>query len=59
MVILANISICEYDFPKQNSVKNEQTGSKMKLRTLDALMRVNLCGNFVKLWIGQTSFINI
>jgi hypothetical protein len=44
---LASIAICEHGFPKKSWVKSD-CGSRLKLETLDALMRVS----DGKLWIG-------
>ena len=35
--------MCEHGFSKQNWVKSDRR-SRLKLETLDALMRVSLCG---------------
>ena len=40
---LASTAICECGFSKQNWVKSDRK-SRLKLETLDALMRVSLCG---------------
>ena len=43
LVIPVSISICEREFSKQNGVESDPI-SLLNLGTLDALMRVPLCG---------------
>jgi hypothetical protein len=43
LVIPSSIAICERGFSKQNAIKSHLRTS-LKLDTLDALMRVSLCG---------------
>ena len=48
---LASTTICERGFSDQNWVTNDRR-SRLKLETLDALMRVSLCGLPMEIWIG-------
>ena len=53
LLIPSSIAICERGFSKQNAI-NSHFRNMLNLKTLDALMRVCLCGLEVQ-WIGLPS----